>query len=141
MPRIPHVRLVIATKAHPDTLLRAVQSARHLIDSACIAIPRKGYDHLPHMGFGFMCLETEVVQFDDVDSVDAHTKLLRYAEADERVDWVLAMSPEDVIRPDTKLPLFDGSTDAYPLACESPLWVACLIRARRGLSWLKPVAR
>lgn len=142
MPKAPHVRLAIMSNAPSEMLLRAVQSARPLIDSACILINPKAYDRLPADGFGFMCLETKVVQLQWRGVHEMRTELLHRAEADTFVDWVLMIDADEIIAEGAKLPMFSDKVDAYMTPymigeVRRQVRFGHLMRARCGFKWTR----
>lgn len=144
--RKPHVRLAIMAKCPPEMLQRAVNSARRFVDSACILIAPKDYGTLPSEGFGYMSLETKVVQFPWSGFSKTRAELLRRAEEDHWVDWVLMMDADDVFTAASYMPDLEASTkvDSFeiPVELRGPgyrwRWIRAghLMRARRGFSWI-----
>lgn len=86
-----HVRLAIIAGSDPDLLERAVNSASHLVRSACVVIPTKKYDLLPQKG---LSVATHVHQ---VDGEITASKLYELASKDEEVTCVLIMSASDAL--------------------------------------------
>jgi hypothetical protein len=134
-------------KCDPELLQRAVNSARHLVDSACVLIAPKDYGTLPPDGFGFCCLETTVHQVPWMGFAATRAKLYELAGAEEYVDWVLMLDADDTFDPRSVLPDLDRLTKLGADAIAMPIdyrgigfrwrWLRSwqLLRARRGFTF------
>ncbi len=142
-----HVCLAIMAKCDPMILQRAVDSARQLIDSACIMIAPRDFDVLPVDGFGYCCLETRVAERKWTGFASTRTALYETAGSDPKVEWILMLDADDTFAPGSKLP---DLKQALALGADSihiPIehhglgfrwrWFRGwhLLRARRGFTW------
>ena len=122
-----HVRLAIIAGASPEALQRSVDSVRHLIDSALVVIAPRAYTSLPDEGFGYCALETKVIQAPAIATMN-RSDLVRLAEEDEIVDWILVVTAGDTIPSSVRvadLPLHERGD---LIALENAIFV----RARSG---------
>lgn len=139
MPKTPHVRLAVVAVGPPSQLQEAVNSCRHLIDSAVVVIHPRDFASLPAEGLGFIALETRVVQ---VAAGSPREVALAAAEKDGIADWVLMLGAGDRLALGAVLPdleRHEGRVDAWEVAVERAgarsNRYGHLLRARRGWHW------
>ncbi len=129
------------TNAPAPLLARAVESARHMVDSVCVVLEPRAYDLLPRAGLG---MKTRVYGVPWGGFAATRTKLYEYASAAEEVDWVLMLDADDAFSPSSTLPLMHLNTgDVYriPVEARGALWrwrwtrLGHLMRARLPLRW------